>query len=107
MALLHRFQPQHVGRTSPHCHHFSGSSSWCVGGNLVITACLSLAHYMALGFFLLFVALLTRKTHLKRNTGLLLKKDSNKGKPQSVTEKGYLELWELSTYQRHVAKLLF
>lgn len=70
--------------------------------------CLSfLGSLYGFGFFSLFVALLTRKTHLKRNTGLLLKKDSNKGKPQSVMEKGYLELWELSTYQRHVAKLLF
>lgn len=35
------------------------------------------------------------------------KKTVNKGKPQSIMEKGYLELWELSTYQRHIkAKLV-
>lgn len=49
--------------------------------DLVITACLSLPHYMV-SFLLLFVFFLTRKMHLKHNTGALLKKTVIKGNPR-------------------------
>ena len=56
------------------------------GGDLVITACLSSAHYMS-SFLLLFVFLLTRKMHLKHNTGLLLIKTVIKGNPGVLRRK--------------------
>ena len=55
-------------------------------GDLLITACLSLARYMAL-FLLLFVVLLTRKTDWQHNAGLLLKKTVTKGNPGVLRRK--------------------
>lgn len=98
------FQPQHAGGLQCHCHYFLGSSSWWGGPGYY---CLS---FLASLYGFISFALCVfpyQKNALEAQYWCSIKKDSNKGKPQSAMDKGYLELWELSTYQRQIAKLLF